>query len=121
MRQRTPTSTRLRILAKLKDSLEGKDIELTLRRLRMKRSGRQNRYYHGVVIATFAEYCGYEPAQLHEALKLRFLVIDPEAALPVARSTTDLDTREFTEYVERVRQLAAEMGCYIPDPNEVAE
>lgn len=104
--------------AKLKESLEGKPIEITLKRLRPARSGNQNAYYWGVVMALFADHCGYEPQEMHEALKLRFLVVDPDAPLLVARSTTQLDTRQFTEYIEHVRQLAAEMGLYIPDPNE---
>lgn len=104
--------------AKLKHSLEGKPIEITLKRLRPARSTKANGYYWGVVLATFAEHCGYDPQELHEALKLRFLVVDPDAALPVARSTTQLDTREFAEYIDRIRQLAAEMGCYIPSSDE---
>jgi hypothetical protein len=36
--------------------------------------------------------------------------------LPTVRSTTDLDTAEFVEYIEQCRRLGAEMGVIIPSP-----
>lgn len=106
--------------ARLKESLEGKPFKLTLEELRPRRSLKANGYYRGVVLPVFAEHIGCDTRYLHEILKLRFLCIDPDAKVPVTRSTAELDTREMYEYVEHIRQLAAEMGCYIPDPNEVA-
>jgi len=32
------------------------------------------------------------------------------------KSSAALNTREFTEYIEQCRRLAAEMGVEIPDP-----
>jgi len=34
------------------------------------------------------------------------------------RSTADLTTAEFETYLAQIKQLAAEYGCYVPDPNE---
>ena len=35
------------------------------------------------------------------------------------RSTTSLNTEEFSEYVEKCRRFTEEQGMIIPDPNEV--
>jgi hypothetical protein len=36
------------------------------------------------------------------------------------RSTTSLNTVEMEEYVENIRRFAiSELGCYIPEPNEI--
>lgn len=86
----------------------------------MQRSLSQNAYYHGIVVKLIADHCGYEPEDCHQALRTRFLSEPGELGLARVRSTTELDTREFTEYVERCRQLAAEMGINIPDPGEAA-
>jgi len=102
--------------------LEGKEVELTLRRYRRQRSPNQNRYLHGVVIPLLAEHCGYDAEEMKTALKLRFLRnADGEVKeLPRVRSTADLSTAEMTEFIDRIRQLASEIGCSIPSPTEVA-
>ena len=107
--------------AELLAKLEGAQIELVLRKYRCKRSNPQNRYYWGVVIDLLAEHCGYEPEEMHDALKQKFLQIHGDTALPTVRSTASLNTLEFTNYIESIRHLAAEMGVYIPDPNECEE
>lgn len=99
--------------------LEGCDIELLLRKRRRIRSGPQNRYLHGVVIPILAEHIGYDLEEMKEALKWRFLQVHQNGKLPTVRSTARLDTAEMTEFIEQTRRLAAEMGCYIPDPGEI--
>jgi hypothetical protein len=101
-------------------SLDGKPVELILRRLRTKRSSNQNKYYWGVVIALFAEHCGYSAEEMHDALKWQLLQKHEQGVLPTVRSTADLSVDEFTEYVEQSRMLAAGMGVVIPGPEEVA-
>lgn len=101
-------------------SLNGQQIELTLRKARSKRSTPQNSYYWGIVIKFMAEHCGYDPEEMHDALKQKFLRTHGDTELPTVRSTAKLNTAEFTEYLEQCRRLAAEMSIYVPDPNEVA-
>ena len=100
--------------------LEGKRVELRLGKLKKIRSMSQNKYYWGVVIALFAEHCGYDAEEMHESLKMRFLR-KHDGPIETVRSTTDLSIEEFTQYVEDCRKLAAEMGCVIPDPGQVGE
>lgn len=92
---------------------------------RPKRSSSQNRYWHGVVVPLFAEHCGYEFDEMKDALALKLLpkeVVDMDSGEVriVPGHTSDLNTKEFKELVERAQRLAAEMDIYIPDPNEVA-
>ncbi len=101
--------------------LEGQRIELTIRKERNIRTMNQHRYYFGVVLKVFGDYCGYDPEELHEACKHEFLrayVTIGEKAYRSARSTTTLTTEEFSEYLDKVIRLAAEQGCYIPQPGE---
>jgi len=56
----------------------------------------------------------------HEYCKSRFLGMD-DVALPNGKvihrckSSADLDTQEFAEFMDRVEQLAAERGVYLED------
>ncbi len=97
-------------------SLEGKEIELTIRKQRVQRSDGQRKYYFGVCVTLMAEFCGYSNTEMHEALKFRFLRMVDEHGFETTQSTRDLSVQEFTAYVEQVRQLAAEHGVVIPDP-----
>jgi hypothetical protein len=97
--------------------LEGSDIDLRLSKHRTVRSISQNAYYWAVVIPLLAEHCGYEDEEMHTALKWRFLQ-KHDGPLPTVSSTASLSTVEFTDYIERVRMLAAEMGCSIPGPGQ---
>lgn len=99
--------------------LEGKEIELIIRQKKSQRSLDQNSYYWGVVVAILGDHCGYDPEEMHEALKFKFLRKGKEG-LETVTSTTDLNTKEFEDYLERIRRWASmELNCFIPQPNEV--
>jgi hypothetical protein len=99
--------------------LDGKPIELIVRKRKSQRSLQQNAYYWGVVIEILANHFGYEAGEMHEALKFKFLRTH-EGDLPAARSTAKLNTEEFVAYVDRVvRWAAQEHQLYIPDPGQV--
>jgi hypothetical protein len=96
---------------------EGKLVTLSITGGREDRSIEANRYYWGCVVTPLAKHCGYTREQMHEALKRHFLR-DRERekdGLILVRSTTELDTKEFAEYVSHCQQLAAEMHCVLPD------
>jgi hypothetical protein len=105
----------------LKRHLEGQDVELTLQKRRKKRSLKQNSYYWPVVVGMIQEAAGYlTDEEAHDALRMHFLQKHEDGQLPTVRSTTELTTVEFEEYLSKCRQLGAEMyGIYIPEPNEV--
>lgn len=110
--------------AKIKTHLlqfRGQTVEVTVERRRKLRTQEQNAYYWGVVVKMIADECGYRTAEeqqgVHVALREKFL--PRKGKLQIASSTAALDTAQFTDYIEQVRQWAAEdLGIYIPDPNE---
>ncbi len=98
--------------------LDGERISITVKKFRRGRSLRQNSWYWSGILPVLAEFCGYEVEELHEGLKARFLKRHEDSPLPTVASTASLSTIEFSDYVERVRQLAAELGCNVPDPGD---
>jgi hypothetical protein len=89
------------------------------------RSLSQNRYWWKVVVPLFMEHCGYDKQPMHDALALHLIpheVIDIKTGELhiVPGHTSQLNVAEFNDLIERAQRLGAEMGIYIPDPNEVA-
>ena len=99
----------------------GHDVVVTVKRKRSKRSNQANSFYWSVVIGLLAEFCGYEPEEMHETMALRFLRIDdcPVTGSPRRRRTPDLSVQEFSEYVDKCVRFAAELGVVIPEPDAV--
>lgn len=95
-----------------------------IKQYRKKRSINQNDYYWGAVVTPLASYLGYLPDDLHKELALKFIPkhltnrITGEIT-KVGRSTTELDTLEFEQYLEMVRIWAlTELDFLIELPNE---
>lgn len=107
-------------------TLDNIKCEIIVRRWRKKRSNPQNRYYFGVVCKIIGDHLGYTVDEAHSAIGWEFLRVEEEGKPPYVRSTTDLDTEEFNEFLEQVKIWAAKGfgdseekgGVYIPDPNE---
>lgn len=104
----------------VKKHLAGQEVEITIGRLRKKRSLKQNAYLWSVVNPMVAEAAGYStPEEAHDALRMHFLLKHGDLPMPTIGSTTELTTVQFEEYCAKIRQLAAQMwGLYIPEPNE---
>jgi hypothetical protein len=97
-------------------------VEVKLQR--PQRSSQQNRFWHGVVIPLFAEHCGYDLLEMKDVLALRLIPkevtdMNGERQL-VPGHTADLNVKDFNDLIERAQRLGAELGIYVPDPNEVA-
>jgi hypothetical protein len=100
-------------------SLEGKEIQVVVGTVKKNRSNNENRYYWGVVIKILSEHTGYSTDEMHDALRMLFL-IEREKQIPSIKSTATLSTVEFEHYLSQIRLWAStEMNCYIPEPNEV--
>lgn len=101
--------------------LEGKDVEIVVRRFRGQRSLDANAFYWGAVVTTMADEFGYDKQEMHDVLAMRFLRIAdcPITQSPRRKHTPECDTKEFAEYVDACIRLAAEHGVYIPQPGEV--
>lgn len=111
-------------------SFEGMDVQLTISKRRKRRSNDQNAYYWGVVVAmtregineAWGEHLSLEEA--HHILKFQCNYAEHvnEATgeiIKIPKTTTELSTTEFEEYLERCRRFAQEwLQVIIPLPNE---
>lgn len=95
---------------------------------RGKRSILQNAYYFGCVVKEiqlrFREL-GHDVStdDVHEFLKQKFhyeVIVTPQAEeVRVPRSTTEMNKSEFVEYVERIKDWAADtLEIYIPEAGQ---
>ena len=92
---------------------KGKKIELKI--VREKRTIKQNNYCH-VVISLFACEFGWTVEEAKTYLKREFGLVYEKNGSKFLRSTTELNTVEMVEFIEKIRLRASENGCYIPDP-----
>jgi hypothetical protein len=103
-------------------TLEGKKVELTVRKSQSLRSLQSNRYYWGVIIEILANHCGYDRDEMHEALKFKFLSdkrMDEKGLVKIG-STAALNTDEFINYTNRVVMWAAtDLQVFIPAPGDI--
>lgn len=99
--------------------------EINLKEMKM-RSLPENRYYFGVVVKVLSDHLGYTLNEIHDILKNMFLsevrYVDTKKGIKeirVPKSTTELTTISFEQYLSDIRQWASvELSCYIPVPNE---
>ena len=101
-------------------SMEGKYVDVIVRKKKSQRSTNQNSYYHGVVVRMLSDFLGYERDEMHMILRFKFLRKVADNGIESAMSTTKLSTEEMEDFLERVRRWAAkDLNFYIPLPNEV--
>jgi len=103
-----------------KSKLEGQRFELVLRKETHRRTDQQNRYMWGIVYEIISDHTGYDPEQVHDAMKVMFASQHLDNGLTITERTSKMDTVRFTKYIEDIKRWAAEfLGCYIPEANEV--
>ena len=105
-------------------------VEIIIR-LAGKRTSPMNRYYWGGVVPIVQQGLkgvgiDMSKEQTHELLKFKFLkrefVTSDGDILESIRSTTELSTIEFNEYIESIQIWSAEyLNVNIPDPNQQTE
>jgi len=99
-----------------------KTVEVTIKEYKPKRSNQLNQYYWGVVVKIISDYTGYTKEETHELLKQTFLkkkVLIEDTWYDTTDSTTKLNNKEMLEFIEEVKQWAAQtLYVYIPDPHE---
>jgi hypothetical protein len=111
-------------------SFEGKDVLITFEKPKKKRSNPQNAFYYGVIIP-IVQNCLKEAGHImtnestHDLIKLKFLkeiiLVNEDTGEVVERvkSTTELSTSQFMDFVAEIRQFTNEyFGVDIPEPNE---
>jgi hypothetical protein len=99
---------------------EGKRVICSIKQFRKSRSLNQNAYAHGVVFPMIREECGYTTnEQAKEAMKFEFLREENPPLPPTVKSSAELSTAEWEEWMTQIRNWAADfLGINIPPPNE---
>ena len=78
--------------------------------MKQNRSLNANRYYRGVVLKMIADLTEDNQQDLHNQFKKEYCG---------GRSTSELNTKEFHEYISKIRAWARkELALRIPEPNE---
>ena len=97
-------------------------ILLTIENISEKRMRtlRSNRYYWGCVLKYISEYTGFTIEETHSAMKELFLSEENlQLGIKKIKSTTKLTTKEFSEYIEKIKLWAGEkLGVIIPESGE---
>lgn len=92
--------------------------------LKKARSTSQNRYLW-FCYSVIAEHTGIDSEDLHELCKQMFnlkTAMLNGTLIEFPGTTKMLDTKDMTVYIDKVRRWALdELGCYIPQANEIPE
>ncbi len=102
---------------------DNKKFTVEIKRKREKRSIDQNRLYW-LWLNCIMDETGEHKDNLHEYFKQHYLGISEHMVFDkyqviIARSTTGLDTKEMTDYLNRIQQFAGtELGIILPNPED---
>lgn len=97
---------------------------VTVKAWRRRRSMPQNRLMW-MWMQVLADWCGHTAEEMHEYCKVKFLgtrelSIGADVSRYVTRSTSALDTKQMTDYLEAIRLWAAEkLQCTLPQPDSI--
>lgn len=99
-----------------------KKVSVTIETVKSTRSLRQNAYWWSACFPVIAEATGYTVEEAHELcvkmfIQPKFLSCNGKE-YAVRRGTSELDKSEGVEFTDKVRQLAVELGSYVPTPQE---
>lgn len=92
-------------------------VRVVVERVKKSRSNAQNAYYWGVVLPEIATHTGHAAEELHEIFKAKYLKkrrLWRGGEITTVKSTTELSTGEFAEYLSNVILEANELGVEVP-------
>jgi len=102
------------------------DYQVEVKKQRNTRSVNANKYYWKCIVQPLANELGYLTDEMHETLKVKFnsefemiTVNEMTTGIQKVKSTTQMDTKAFDTYMERIRVWAAiDLGIRLRMPNE---
>ncbi len=100
------------------EELDGKRVAVSLEQKRKNRTLQQNKYYWSTILGTISDYTGYEVEDLHNHFKAHLLKREI-GNLTTFKSTSHLNTKEFTDYIDKIIRFANQvLGIEIPTPEQ---
>lgn len=110
------------VSAYLRGFVTGQELDVTISKRTKPRSTSQNSWYFGGILPVISRETGHTVEELHEIFKRKFLdrkiIKYRDQNIAVPGSSADCTTQEFSEYIERIRAEAAELGIQIPDAGD---
>ena len=101
---------------------EGDKVVITLEKYRKARSLNQNSYYWGGVLPPISEHTGHSSYELDKIFEVMFAprIIKNLGDKEITRikHCKELNTGEFTEYIERVVAEASNLGISVMTPDQ---
>src|SRR5574343_323449 len=98
-----------------------RDKIIEIKEYKPKRTNLQNRYYWAIINFISSE-TGNDRISLHEYFKSQFLMKIGDYVfnqkIDYNISTTELNTKEFTEYIEKISVFISDFGLSIPRPED---
>lgn len=89
--------------------------EYEIKPYKRNRSNDQNRYYRAL-LGMVEKETGIDVDETHEKMRMKFLYV-PESGVQLwyCKSTAKLNTTEFGEYIEKVKNFMAQFGILLPE------
>lgn len=91
-----------------------RDWMYTFKPFKKDRSERQNSYLWWCIYPLIAKYTWEDSEYIHGVMGMKFLVDNTKKA-PYIRSTSSLNTEEFSRYVDNIKNFVSEYWIIIPD------
>lgn len=110
----------------LKDSIDNLsewNFVISIEREKKIRSPNQNRFYWWVFLPVLTE-TGYTVEELHELFKKMFLSKTKRLTklgrktITITKSTAELSTIEWEDFIQKIRDFIQPLGYILPIPNE---
>ena len=102
----------------------GKDVEITVRQKRAKRSDDQHRLYRGY-LRLLSEYTGFSVDELHSVIGLKFRLVERAdektgEVFQYIRSTTQMNRLEFADHITEIQRWCEDTFHFrLPNPGEL--
>ena len=98
-------------------NLAEKGAKIELKEIRPTRSLPQNAYLH-VCLSLYGIHFGYTLNEAKTDLKRNYGLVYEKNGKKYLKSTSTMDSKELTEFIEYIRDVAGANGCYIPTSEE---
>ena len=90
---------------------------IELREVKAKRTNQQNAYLHAILTEWACE-CGYTLAEMKCAAKAACGYVYHKGGVVMYRETSKMDTKELSDFTEKLRNVAAQQDVYLMSPEE---
>jgi mitochondrial fission protein ELM1 len=96
------------------------NAKIEIKRIAKRRTLSQNNYVHKLFTLYGGEF-GWSTEEAKAVIKRELGYVYEKDGQKFLMHTSDMNTKELTEFIDRFRNLSAHQGCYLPTPDEFSE